>query len=79
MGDPLLKITSIIRLANGHLLLQGLGAPGGNHNNLSQTSRLNWATFSPLAPVTAGASRLWQNEDATVSSAPNRFYRLSFD
>jgi uncharacterized delta-60 repeat protein len=76
-GDPFLRITSITKLPNGHMLLKGLGVPGGNHT-MQSSPRFSPAAFTPLGPVTADATGAWMYEDATASTSSNRCYRLSY-
>jgi uncharacterized delta-60 repeat protein len=76
-GDTIMRINSITRLANGHIFLQGIGVPDGNHT-LQNSARLGPANFTALGPVTADASGAWQYEDATAPGAGVRFYRLSY-
>jgi len=76
-SNPILQITSITALPNGHKLLNGIGIPNSTHT-LQQTPTLNPANFTSMAPVTADSSGNWQFEDTTASIASSRFYRLSF-
>jgi hypothetical protein len=70
-----LRITSITRLGNGHILLQCLGAP----------NRLNTVQFSPdlvtpfyfLASVMADGNGVFPYEDTASGPLTKRFYRLA--
>jgi hypothetical protein len=70
-----LRITSITRLGNGHILLQCLGAP----------NRLNTVQFSPdlvtpfyfLASVMADVNGVFPYEDTASGPLTKRFYRLA--
>jgi hypothetical protein len=72
-----LQFTSIQRLGNGHMLLNGIGVPSSSHT-LQKASALSPAAFGPLDPVTTDSNGNWQYEDTTAGSATNRFYRLSY-
>jgi hypothetical protein len=75
--DPTeLKITSISRLPNGHILLQGLG--GANRLNTIQVSPDLSSGFTFLDSVLGGHDGTFQYEDMT-SGPPltKRFYRLT--
>ncbi|MGI9088163.1 MAG: hypothetical protein ACR2HH_10565 [Chthoniobacterales bacterium] len=75
LGTPL-RITSIVRLTNGHIFLQGIGVPNAQHTIQSSTTP-NAADFGFRASVTANAAGVVQFEDGIVS-LPTRFYRLTF-
>jgi uncharacterized delta-60 repeat protein len=77
MGDVVLKIRSISRLPNGHMLLQGSGVANATHT-LQSSSNPRSASFSALAPVSVDAGGLWQYEDTSVTGSNVRFYRLSY-
>jgi hypothetical protein len=77
MGDVVLKIRSISRLPNGHMLLQGSGVANATHT-LQSSPNPRSTSFSTLATVAADAGGLWQYEDATVTGSNVRFYRLSY-
>jgi uncharacterized delta-60 repeat protein len=77
MGDTVLKIHSISRLPNGHILLQGSGVAKATHT-LQSSPNPRSASFATLATVAVDAGGLWQYEDATVTGSNVRFYRLSF-
>jgi hypothetical protein len=69
------KISSLKRLANGHILLQCAGAP-----NILYTIQFSpdlKTPFSPLAAVTADGVGAFQYDDASVVGATKGFYRLS--
>ncbi len=71
-----LSILSITRLGNGHIQLQGTGAPGVAHTLHASPSLLP-ASFTPLSPITPDATGHWHYNDTTTSGVPRRFYRLS--
>jgi hypothetical protein len=71
-----LTITSIARLPNGHILLQGRGTPGGSHT-MKASADLNAANFGPLTPaVSPDTNGNWQHDDAGAVGLTRRFYRL---
>lgn len=73
-----LKITSIARLANGHILLQGLGTPNRPHAvEASPSLAPNSFTSFPSMPMADGTGVL-QFDDATAASPTKQFYRLRF-
>lgn len=74
-GLPL-RITSITRVANGHISLQGIGVPNDRHT--IQTAARPDAIFDFLANVTANASGTVQYDDAGAVGLTARFYRLTF-
>ena len=72
-----LTITSIVRLPNGHILLQG-SSEAGNAVTLQAAPDPNPASFSNLMPpATADASGLWQYDDAGAIGQTKRFYRAT--
>ncbi len=74
--DPsVLEITNITRLANGHILLDCLGAP--NYPNTIQYSPDLFVPFTKLDTVTPGPSGVFQYEDTGATGLTKRFYRLS--
>lgn len=76
LGDPILKIVSINRLGDGHVILSGLGIPNLSHTLLSSPSLLP-GSFGSLGSLTPDATGLWQYDDAGAVGVPRRFYRLS--
>jgi fibronectin-binding autotransporter adhesin len=74
-GSPI-RFTSIKRLGNGHILLQGIGVPNGQHT-VKMYPDLN-ATSDAFAPVTANGTGALQYDDAGAVGLTKRFYRLSF-
>jgi hypothetical protein len=73
--DPTeLKITSITRLANGHILLKCQGLP--NQLNIIQASPDLVTPFDFLASVMADGNGSFQYEDAT--NLDKRFYTLAY-
>ncbi len=74
-GGPF-TITSIVRLPNGHILLQGLSEPGAV--TIQAAADPNAASFSNLmSPATADASGFWQYDDAGAIGQTKRFYRAT--
>ena len=74
-----MKILSITRAANGHILLQCLSAP--NQINILQAAPdLNPGSFMTLFPGPAAANGLgeFQYDDATAPGLTKRFYRIVF-
>jgi hypothetical protein len=77
-GAPL-RITSIVRLTNGHAILQCLGVPN-QVNDLQLSPDLSPGSFGTIMPVpnsadTAGA---FQYDDSGAVGLTKRFYRLAF-
>ena len=70
-----LKVSSLTRLANGHVLLQCSGAPSTPYT--VQFSPDLVTPFSPLAGITTNGAGTFQFDDATVAGATKRFYRLT--
>jgi hypothetical protein len=77
-GSPIsLKITSITRLTNGHIMLQGIGVPNAAHT--IERSLVPDATgFGSLAPTTASGTGLVQFEDTTSTGLSMAFYSLAY-
>jgi hypothetical protein len=74
--DPTeLKITSITRLANGHVVLQCQGVP--NQPNTIQSSLDLTSGFSFLDTVMADANGMFEYEDASSAGLTKKFYRLT--
>ena len=74
-GGPL-KITSITRLSNGHIVLQGFGVPGLAHT-LYFSPDLS-SGFTAPTPLTADAAGALTYDDAGAVGLTKRFYRLTF-
>ena len=73
-----LQITSITRLANGHMLLQGLGLPSRAHT-IEASVDLSPGSFVPLPqPVIAAGTGVLLYDDSTSVGLPKQFYRLRF-
>ena len=72
-----MKITSIKRLTNGHITLQGLGVPSAAHT-IERSPTPDSAGFSALAPTTADGAGLVQFEDSTSTGLDRAFYRLAY-
>lgn len=80
LGDTqnyVIQFTSIQRLANGHVLLKGMGVPSSPHS-LQRAAAPSGAAFTSLDTVTTDASGNWEYEDATAGADANRFYRISY-
>jgi len=71
-----LQITSITRLANGHILLQGIGL-ANNAYRLEASPDLSAGSFEFLAAVNSDSSGLIGFEDADAANFDRRFYRLA--
>jgi predicted outer membrane repeat protein len=77
-GEPL-RITSITRLANGHIVLQCIGV-ANQVNDLQVSPDLSPGSFmeiSPL-PVAADPTGAFTYNDAGAAGPTKRFYRLAF-
>jgi hypothetical protein len=74
-----LKITSIARLTNGHIVLQCFGVPN-QVNNLQVSPDLSPGSFGAISPppVAADNTGAFQYDDAGAVGLTKRFYRLSF-
>jgi hypothetical protein len=76
-GKPM-RITSITRLANGHVALQGIGVPNGTHT-IHASPDLSPNSFAPLpGTATANGTGVLQYDDAGAVGLTKRFYRVSF-
>ncbi len=73
---PILKIISITRHQNGHIILTGLGLPGVA--NTIEASPDMSQPFSFLATVVPDASGAFEIEDQDAGSFTKRFYRLVY-
>jgi hypothetical protein len=74
--DPTeLKITSIVRLDNGHIVLQCKGVP--SQPNTIEASPDLLSSFSFLVNVVADANGTFQYEDTVAGPLSKRFYRLT--
>jgi len=76
-GGPPLRMTSIQRLANGHVVLQAIGVPGAAHT-VERAHGLAAPAFGPLAPATADSSGRIEFTDTTAVDLDRAFYRLTF-
>jgi hypothetical protein len=72
-----LRITAITLLANGHIFVQGTGAPSTAYH-IAASPDLSANSFVPLAPVNSNPSGLLQYEDAAAGNFTKRFYRFTF-
>jgi hypothetical protein len=77
-GKPL-RITSIARLANAHVVLHCVGIPN-DVNDLQISPDLSAGGFAPIspAPAAADASGAFQYDDPGAVSLTRRYYRLAF-
>jgi hypothetical protein len=74
-----LKITSIARLTNGHIVLQGLGVAGAVHTIQRSTTTPAAESFSgSLSPTTADGAGVINFEDMTSTGLETGFYRLTY-
>jgi hypothetical protein len=69
------KISSITRLGNGHIFLQGFGA--ANVTDTIEVSPDLMTMFTTLGTVTTDSDGAFQYEDTDAGNFPIRFYRLS--
>jgi hypothetical protein len=76
-GGKALRITSIVRLANGHVVLQGVGVPGAAHT-FERSPGLVPVAFGTPAVVMANSAGVLQYEDTTATGLMSAFYRLTF-
>ena len=77
--ESTLKILSIARAGNGHIILQCLGVPN-QVNNLQASPDLSPMSFMTLIPAPPAADGLgaFQYDDAGAVGLTKRFYRLGF-
>lgn len=75
-GLPL-RITSITRLANGRIMLQGAGVISGVHT-IHASPDLGFDSFGRIGNATADSLGTWQYQDNDASGLTKRFYRASF-
>jgi hypothetical protein len=73
--QAVLKITSITKLSNGHIVLECLGVPN-RANRIETALNPNANSFGPLITVTANAAGVFSFED--MNPGTKRFYRLAF-
>ncbi len=73
---PVLKITSIVRLANGHISLQGFGVANSLHT-IQAASDPNPGSFSFLGTTMSDGSGFVLYDDAGAVGLTRRFYRLT--
>jgi hypothetical protein len=71
-----LKITSFRRLDNGHMLLEGVGAPS-QLNTIEATPDL-LTSFTYLTNVIPDSTGAFQFEDTDAGDFTKRFYRLAY-
>jgi hypothetical protein len=74
-GSPL-RITSIVRLTNGHIVLQGIGVPNGAHT-LQILPDLGSGTPTSV-PLSANGTGSIQYDDTNAVGLTKRFYRLAY-
>jgi hypothetical protein len=74
---PAVKITSTTRLANRHIILQGVGVPNAGHT-IQASPDLSPNSFNPIDTTTADNTGALQYDDASAVGLTHQFYRLSF-
>jgi len=76
-GSPI-RLTSLARLTNGHIMLQAVGFAGAVHT-VKASPDLSPNSFQPLpnSPTADGTGAL-HYDDGTAAGLTKRFYRLSF-
>jgi hypothetical protein len=72
-----IRITSISRLTNRHIMLQALGIPNGVHH-VQASPDLNPSNFANIGTATADSTGALQFDDAGAVSLTKRFYRVTF-
>ena len=77
LGGTPLRITSVARLPNGHVVLQGVGVPNSTHT-LHFSPDLSFNSFTRLTAIVANASGGITHDDAGAAGITKRFYRLTF-
>ncbi len=76
-GSSTLRVTSITRPANGHILLEGIGLPNAAHS-VQASAMPDGSSFLTIAPVFSDATGNLQYDDADAASLNGRFYRFTF-
>lgn len=76
-GDSTLRITSITRPSNGHIILRGIGLPNASHS-VQAAPTPNGPSFVTIDPVLSDPSGNLQYDDATAFNLTDRFYRFTF-
>jgi hypothetical protein len=71
-----LRITAITRLANGHILVEGTGAPSTAYH-IEISPDLSPGSFDPH-PVNSSPTGALQYEDADAGNFTRRFYRFTY-
>jgi uncharacterized repeat protein (TIGR01451 family) len=75
--QPILIITSMAHLPNGHIQLQGKGAPMRTHT-IEASPDLSSGSFFALGTAMSDANGLLQFDDAGAAGESKQFYRLTF-
>jgi CSLREA domain-containing protein len=76
-GGQAMRITSINRLGNGQVVLQGFGVPLATHH-VQASPDLDPSDFATIADVTADATGALQYNDAGAVGLIRRFYQLTY-
>jgi hypothetical protein len=76
-GGEAMRFTSITRLVNGQVVLQGVGVPSGIHH-LQASPTLGPSSFTTIADVTADGTGALQYNDASAVGLTRRFYQLIY-
>jgi hypothetical protein len=75
---PYLQILSVTKLTNGHIFLQGIGAPTAVHRILATNDLAQPFDPNPIATPTADSSGNFQFEDPNSTNFTKRFYRVVY-
>ena len=75
-SNSAMRITSITRLANGHIVLHAIGVPNSQHTFTTYAAVT--ADSDGAAESTANGAGALQYDDADAVGLTRRFYRLSF-
>jgi CSLREA domain-containing protein len=76
-GGKAIRITSIARLTNGQVVLQGVGVPFATHH-VQASPALGSSSFTTIGPVTADGTGTLQYNDAGAVGLTRRFYQLTY-
>jgi hypothetical protein len=76
-GGEAIRITSITRLKNGQVALQGVGVPSAIHH-VQASPALGPSSFTTIADVTADGTGALQYNDAAAAGLIRRFYQLTY-
>lgn len=74
--SPTLRINSVLRLANGHVVIAATGVPNGSHTVLRSASP--GSGFVAIGTITANSAGALQLEDTSSAGLNRAYYKLSY-